>query len=149
MLITLTICFLTWLILRSKKPRIRLTVFLMAIGIAAVTAYCSAFWLIDQFQLGDYTYTLWAQTSFPLSIVGLHDETNNIYVYTLTLIVGPIGWWVFISTISSPIDVSAHLAQLRLVMGIIIWVLTSVVTTLVLLIAEAIQKISRSEPPSQ
>ena len=148
MLITLTICFLTWLILRSKKLRVRFTVFLMALGIAAVTAYFSAFWLIDQIQLGPYTYTFWAQTSFPLSIVGLHDETNNIYVYGIML-GGLNGWLVFSSTLYSPIDVSAQLAQLRLEMGIIIWVLTSVATTLVLLIAEAIRKRSQREPSSQ
>ncbi|MFX0167878.1 MAG: hypothetical protein ACFE89_00860 [Candidatus Hodarchaeota archaeon] len=148
MLITLTICLLIWLKLRSKKPLFRFTVFLMVLGIAAVTAYFSAFWLIDQFQWGDYTYTLWAQTSFPLSVVGLHDEANNIYIYQVML-GGLGGWWVFSSTIYSPIDVSAQLAQLRLEMGIIIWFLTSVVTTLVLLIAEAIQRISRSEPSSQ
>jgi hypothetical protein len=148
MLITLTICFLTWLILRFKKPLVRFTVFLLALGIAAVTAYFSAFWLIDQFQLGPYTYTFWAQTSFPLSVVGVHDEANGVYVYQVML--GGIGgWWVFSSTIYSPVDVSAQLAQLRLEMGIVIWVLTSVVTILVLLIAEAIRKTAQREPSSQ
>ncbi len=148
MLITLTICLLIWLILRSKKSLVRFTVFLLALGIAAVTAYFSAFWLIDQIQLGPYTYTFWAQTSFPLSIVGVHDETNNIYEYAVML-GGPGGLGVFKSTLYYPTDVSAQLAQLRLEMGIIIWVLTSVVTTLVLLIAEAIRKTSQREPSSQ
>ncbi len=148
MLITLTICLLTWLILRFKKSLVRFTVFLLALGIAAVTAYFSAFWLIDQVQWGSYIYTFWAQTSFPLCIVGLHDDANGVYQYGVTL--GGIGGWlVFSSTIYSPIDVSAQLAQLRLEMGIVIWVLTSVVTVLVLLLAEAIRKTAQREPSSQ
>jgi hypothetical protein len=120
----------------------------MVLGIAAVAAYFSAFWMIDQFQLGDYTYTLWAETSFPLSVFGLHDEVNSIYVNQVML-GRPGGLWVFSSTIYSPIDVSAQLVQLRLEMGLVIWAITSVVTILVLLIVETIQKISHSEPSSQ
>lgn len=148
MLITLTICLLTWLILRFKKSLVRFTVFLLALGIAAVTAYFSAVWLIDQVQWGSYIYTFWAQTSFPLSIVGQHDEAHGVYVYVV-LLGGFNGWLVFSSYIISPIDVSAQLAQLRLEMGIIIWVLTSVVTVLVLLIAEAIRKTAQREQSSQ
>ena len=147
MLITVMICLLTWLKLRFENPRIRFYVFLMALGIAAVTAYFSVSWLIDQIpMLPDYYATVWAPISYPLSVIGVHDEANGVYVYQVYL-GAPGGWWLlFSSTIISPIDLSA---QLRLEMGIFIWVLTIAATTLVLLIAEAIRKRSQHEQTSQ
>ena len=72
---------LTWLKLRFKKPLLRFSVFVMAFGIAAFTAYFSAFWLIDQIPISlDYYVTVWAPISYPLSVFGVHDEANGVYV---------------------------------------------------------------------
>jgi hypothetical protein len=147
MLITIIICLLTWLILRFKKPLVRSLVFLMAIGIAAVTAYFSVFWVIDKVTLfPDYYLIIFNPICYPLSVIGLHEEAAGIYMYQVYL-GSPMGpWLLFCSTIISPIDLSA---QLQLQMGIFIWLLTSAATILVLLIFEAIRKISQPEQSSQ
>jgi hypothetical protein len=145
MLITVAICLVTWFKLRTEKQNIRLLAFALALGLAAVTAYFSAYWFSFRIPIeAGYTITYMSPTSFPFSINGITDHDNLLYTHHLVL-----GWP------TGPILFSTEIANYpdaqewqRFTLGSIITVLNLLSAFLALLLSESAHHIWLQRHPT-